>query len=389
MKILHTSDWHLGKSLYDFPLLADQKIMLDFLLNYISNEQIDAIVIAGDVYDRPIPSAEAVRLYDSFLTNAVAKMNVPTIVIAGNHDSASRLEFGSALYSGCGYHIFGTARQSQPPVILRDEYGEVHFHPIPWLHPAEARAMFDETKEQIKSFDDAYRMLLEQRTKSLNKSVRNVAVAHGFFAGISSHAEKDILTSDSEINIGGMDIADSSYFSAFEYTALGHLHAPQRAGAENVRYSGSPLKYSLSEEHQRKSFTVVELGANSVTEVRQVDIPCTYDVRSVCGTFDELLEPTYHENKNFDDYVFANITDSSVLHPMEKLRTLFPNLLGLRFITNEASFGTPILQANSGPKLTMLELFSRFYADAKGAPISEDKLEFLREIIEKSEVERN
>lgn len=391
MKLLHTSDWHLGKSLYEFSLLDDARRMLDFLLDLIVRERIDAVVIAGDIYDRPIPSAEAVRLYDSFLTKAVAELHVPVLAIAGNHDSASRLEFGSKLYAGGGYHVFGTAKPSEPPVILQDDFGEVRFYAIPWLHPAEMRAMYEDSAKEsgtvIKTFDDAYRVFLADMGKRLDKNVRNVAIAHGFFAGIASHAEKEILVSDSELHIGGMDIADSGCFADFDYTALGHLHAPQRAGAEHIRYSGSPLKYSLSEERQRKSCAIVELKAKGAREITLIDIPATHDVRSINGTFDELMEPTYHTNTAFDDYVFANITDSGALYPMEKLRTLFPNLLGLRFVTEAEAFSPPDLRSQTEQKLSVLELFERFYKDAKGTDMPEEGLAFLREVIGKNTVD--
>lgn len=380
MRILHTSDLHLGKNLYDFSLLDDQRAMLGFLLEIIEREEIEAVVIAGDVFDRPVPSAEAVRLYDDFLTKAVGGLGVPVIAVAGNHDSATRLEFGSALYRAGGYYVFGPARQPQQPVVLRDGFGDVWFHPVPWLHPAEARAIFPD--EGIKTFDDAYRVLLESRAADIDRNKRNVAVAHGFFAplGAKNQSEREMLTSESEISVGGMDIADSGYFSAFNYTALGHLHAPQRAGGETVRYSGSPLKYSLSEENQRKSCVIATIGEDGETDVRTIEIPATHDVRSVTGSFDELMEPSFHPNKQFNDYVFANVTDSGILYPMEKLRTLFPNLLGLRFITPEADFRPP--EISSGPRLTTLELFLRFYKDAKSADMPQDRLDYLYDVMQ-------
>lgn len=383
MRILHTSDWHIGKSLYNFSLLECQREALDFMLDLIVREEIGAVVIAGDIYDRPVPSAEAVRLYDYFLTRAVTELRVPVVAIAGNHDSASRLEFGSRLYQNSGYYVFGLSSEEQPPVILRDEFGELRLHPLPWIHPAQARAMFE---AEIKTFDDAYRVLLERRAEKIDSDVRNIALAHGFFAGLKSDAaKKEIITSDSEINIGGMDVADSVYFSAFDYTALGHLHAPQKAGGENIRYSGSPLKYSLSEENQKKSCVIVELGAKNDVQTQLVPIPASHDVRSITGCFDELMEPSFHENRQFDDFVFANITDSGVLYPMEKLRTLFPNLLGLRFITQDESFASPELGSVATSQPSVLEMFQRFYKDAKSVDMPDDRLEFVREILEEIE----
>ena len=383
MKILHTSDWHLGKNLYDFSILNDQRHALDFLLELLSSEKIDAVIIAGDIYDRPVPSAEAVRLYDYFLTTAVTKLRVPVIAAAGNHDSKSRLEFGSKLYSESGYHIFGTVKADVGYVTLHDDFGQVRIYPVPWLHPAEMRVLLE--NPDIKTFDDAYRLLLEKIT--IDENVRNIAVAHGFFARLGgSEAEKELITSDSEINVGGMDIADSKYFAKFDYTALGHLHMPQRAGGEYVRYSGSLLKYSVSEERQKKSFTIIELHKKGDVKVTTMPIPALRDVRSITGSFGELMEPDYHQNKNFDDYVFADVTDFGVLYPMEKLRTLFPNLLGLRFALEPGAPEDFALQSRSTAQISTLELFRRFYRDTYAEEMTAESLEFLTKVIQKSEV---
>ena len=265
MKILHTSDWHLGKSIYDFSLLEDQSRFISWLLELLPREQVDAVIIAGDIYDRPVPPGAAVALYDRFLSEAAGRLGIPVLAIAGNHDSPGRLQFGSSLYRKSGYYIVGSIGAGQEPVVLHDAIGPVRFTLVPYLHLTDVRALLPQ--ETVCTFDDAYRILMEQlRTEP---GVRNIAVAHGFFSAQGS----TLLTSDSEMSIGGMDYADISCFDGYDYVALGHLHAPQQAG-NVIQYSGSPLKYSLSEELQHKTVTLVELGKpGEPVLLREVPVP--------------------------------------------------------------------------------------------------------------------
>jgi len=376
MRLLHTSDWHLGKNLFSFSMLEDQHLIVRQILELIEEKQIDAVVIAGDVYDRPVPPVGAMELYDFFLTRAVLELGVPVLSIAGNHDSAGRLEFGSGLYRGSGYHVAGRVAMPAHKITLTDAYGPVHFHLLPYLHPADVRAIYPEAG--ARTFDDAWRALLS--TIRLNPEERNVAVAHGFFAALAPDAAaRAILTSDSEVSVGGMDIADSALFAAFDYTALGHLHAPQRAGGDTVRYSGTPLKYSLSEREQQKSVTVVELGEKGQVSAQAVPLTPRRDVRVVSGSLDFLLEPANHQNKHFDDYVFAELEDESVLYPMEKLRTLLPNLLGLRLHAREETAAALPTGPGTRKRLTEEDLFRRFYLEIKGEDIPPRALEIFKE----------
>lgn len=383
MKILHTSDWHLGKSLYEFSLLQDQQYMIEQLLLLLEKEGVEAVIIAGDIYDRPIPPARAVQLYDYFLAQAVGRLGISVLAISGNHDSPSRLEFGSGFYAASGYHICGSiaADVCIHRVTLADRFGDIHFYLLPFLHPADLRALFPD--EQIKTYDDTYRILLEKNNPALDLSQRNILIAHGFFSSIGQNStDKSLLTSDSEINIGGMDIADSTYFSAFDYTALGHLHAPQRAGSDRIRYSGSPLKYSMSEEKQKKSFTLIEAGEKGDMAITNLYITPLRDVRTVRGTLDQLLEPSFHENKAFGDYIFAELCDTQVLYPMEKLRKLFPNLLGLRFVENSDISFAQVQVGTAAPKLSPYEMFLRFYRESKGYDLSSEGMQYLSEVVE-------
>ena len=374
MKLLHTSDWHLGKSLYEFSLVEDQEHFLRWLLDFLRTEKIDALLLAGDIYDRPVPSAGAVRLFDAFLSEAVLKLGVRVLAVAGNHDSGARLEFASGLLGESGYHIAGKVGADIPFVTLTDEHGPVNIWLLPWLFPGDVRALFPES--EVKSFDSAYRQLFERGLSAFDPAGRNVIVAHGFFAG----AGGGCTLCDSEVSVGGMDITGGDIFAPFTYAALGHLHAPQRAGGEHVRYSGSPLKYSLSEERHQKSVTLIELGGAGEVQATQIPIPALRDVRTVRGTLSQLLDPAWHENKNFGDYVFAEITDPGALYPMEKLRTLFPRLLGLRFPQEERA-GLSLREIGGARERPgVQEHFIRFYKDIKGEDIPPAHLAVLREV---------
>ncbi|MCL2578601.1 MAG: exonuclease SbcCD subunit D [Oscillospiraceae bacterium] len=374
MRLLHTSDWHLGKSLFAFSLLEDQEYFLRELLGLLKAERVDALLIAGDIYDRPVPPAGAVRLFDWFLREAVAGLGVRVLAVAGNHDSGERLEFASTLLGGAGYHIAGKLGQEIPPVVLADEHGPVQIHLLPWIFPADARMALPGC--QAKSFDEGYKAVLGHMLPGLHLSARNIIVAHGFFAG----AGGQVLTSESEVSVGGMDLTDSRVFSSFSYAALGHLHAPQTAGCAHIRYSGSPIKYSLSEEIQRKSATLIELGKPSEVAVREIPLPALRDLRTVSGSFDDLMNPAWHANQNFGDYVFAEITDPGALYPMEKLRTLFPRLLGLRFPLTGGEDGAVHRIGGRRENLSPVEQFSRFYRAVKGEDIPDRHLRLLEEV---------
>ena len=378
MRILHTSDWHLGKSLYDFPLIDDQQFIIEEIINIIALHKIDAVIIAGDIYDRPLPSGSAIQLYDFFLSRVVKDMGVPVIAIAGNHDSAGRLEFGSSLYMSSGYYIFGRNKKDVCPVKIPDSYGEVYFFPFPYLHPADIRVLLDNTN--IKSYDDAYREIINYNTDFVDPAKRNIAVAHGFFSDLSGKDNTEVLTSDSEINIGGMDIANAAYFSDFDYTAIGHLHAPQWTMQGKIRYSGSPLKYSLSEEKHNKSATIVDVGQKGSLDFEIIPLAQIHDVRTLHGSFLQLCDPSYHSG-SFSDYVFAEISGDTAVYPMEKLRLIFPNILGLSFVDNinkiqEVKLSDKIEHSSAE------ELFGRFYREMKGEEPSEESLAMLREAID-------
>lgn len=378
MNILHTSDLHLGKSLYEVSLVQDQDHIINQIIEYVDTQKADLLIIAGDIYDRAIPSLEAVGLYDKLLSAVVGERKVPVAAIAGNHDSAERMDFGRELYLDSGYYIAGTVGASIRKVVLQDQYGPVDLYLLPYLEPADLRGLFP--GEPVRTFQDAYRLLLEQNAPSIDPSHRNLLVAHGFFSGLGQ--ENMLLTSDSELRVGGMDVVDSGLFSPFDYVALGHLHACQKAGRDTVRYSGSPLKYSLSEQDQQKGILSVTLREKGQAEVHLLPLSPLHDLRTIKGFFEELIDPSFHRDKPFDDYVFAEIQDTlAIAYPMEKLRTLFPNILGLRFSHEDGESEGWSPSGMAMAKRSPEELFADFYRSVHGSEISPQELELLRQVL--------
>lgn len=369
MKIIHTADLHLGKTINDMPLLNDQRHYLYALLSLAENENADCIVIAGDVYQRSVPPAEAVALFDEFL-NGACKKNIKVIAIAGNHDSGERLAFASNLLENSGVFIGARLEPVIKKVTLADSLGEVDFFLLPYFEPYEVRALYGD--DSIKTANDAFKALLGNNEELFDSSRRQVLVAHGFFGS----SQELSLFSDSEKSVGGSDMVDSSLAGIFDYTALGHLHAPQRAGGDYIRYGGSPLKYSVSEALQKKQVTIVNLGEKGKVDITFKEISPLHDLRVVEGAIDELLK-----SEKSDDYIFARLTDKGEIYgAMEKLRTVFPSAIGLKFIRDEAEAEFALASSASVKVKPPEELFSEFYSEMLGEEITEKRSEIMLEI---------
>lgn len=277
MKILHTADLHIGKLVNGFSMLSDQKYILEEILKITDREQPDVLIIAGDVYDKSVPSAEAVALFDDFLCR-LAKRNLQIFIISGNHDSAERIAFGGRLMEQSGVHLSPVYRKGIRPIVLADEHGPVNFYLLPFIKPVHVRMQFPE--EEIRTYADAVRTAVNGLL--IDCAERNVLVTHQFIAG-SERSDSE------EMSVGGTDSIPSSVFDNFDYVALGHIHKPQRAGRETVRYSGSPLKYSISEASHSKSVTIVELGEKGEVRISTESLKPLRDIRVMKGTYDELM----------------------------------------------------------------------------------------------------
>lgn len=371
---MHLADLHLGKRVNGFSMMEDQEYILNRILEIIEEEQPDGLLIAGDVYDKTIPPAEAVRLMDDFLT-AVAAKHVPVFLISGNHDSAERVAFGHQLMQGSGIWISpvydGTIRHH----TLEDRWGEVNIYLIPFLRPSVVRSFFPDV--EIEDYTDALRTIVEDL--QVDTSRRNVVLAHQFVTAAGALPE----TCDSEqLSVGGLDRVDGSVFSPFDYTALGHLHGPQRVGSETIRYAGSPLKYSLSELHQKKSVTVVELRAKGETEIRQIPLQPRREMIELRGTFEEILEEARKKGAPQTDYYHMILTDETdVVDALFRLREYYPNIMLLDYDNRRTRSQKEVEQLDRVEERTPGELFAALYEQQNGQEMDSDRKEYLDGLI--------
>ncbi|WP_342558508.1 exonuclease SbcCD subunit D [Metasolibacillus sp. FSL K6-0083] len=320
MKIFHTADWHLGKLVQGVYMTDEQRFILEQFIAAIDEEQPDAVIIAGDLYDRAIPPVEAVDLLDDILSKITMQRKIPVLAIAGNHDSPTRLQFGRQLMERAGLHIAGEINAIWQPIILNDEHGEVHFHFIPFTEPAIVKTILQD--DSITTYDEAMKKVIEQIMPTLNSDARHIAIAHAF---VTPNGDKQENTSDSErpLVIGGSECVDAHYFAPFHYTALGHLHRAHYVLNETIRYAGSPLKYSASEANHEKGFLIIDLAADGTVTVTKRPLIPRRDLRIVEGTLQEILR-----HQESEDYVFVRLIDTTpVIGAMEQIRTVYKNAL--------------------------------------------------------------
>lgn len=381
MKIFHTADWHLGKLVQGVYMTEDQSFVLESFIQDVKKDMPDAIVIAGDLYDRAVPPTEAVHLLDHTLKTLVMDLDIPVLAIAGNHDSPSRLHFASSMMKQTGLHMIGNLTAELEPVVLTDQFGEVHFHLIPYVDPSVVRNIF--VDETVRTHDDAMKKIVSMIEEKMDPSARHVFVGHAF---VTPYGEEEENTSDSErpLSIGGAEYVQARHFQPFHYTALGHLHQAHYVEQEHIRYSGSLLKYSISEEHHDKGYYMVDLDEDGTVTTEKRSLQPRRDMRSIECSMDELLQLDKNE-----DYVFVHLTDKTpVLMPMEKVRTVFPHALHVdrkQFMGEELG-GDRLQQKVSKTEADPLELFRSFYKEIKGEEISSEGehlfIEALEEIMQ-------
>lgn len=386
MKIFHTGDWHIGKLVNGFYMTEDQEFILAQLYDAIRSEKPDVLLIAGDLYDRSVPPVQAIELLNKALSTIVRELDTPVIAIAGNHDSSERLDFGSSLLRDSGLFISGMLMRGIKAVTLQDEFGPVHFYPIPYMDPPIVRELYED--ENIKTHDDAMKVILDDIQERMDPRERNIAIAHGYITGMSTGIQADEpVESDSEkaLAIGGTASVDPSYFKAFNYTALGHLHGPQRAGDDKIRYSGSLLKYSFSEANQRKGITIVEMDGSGQVELRFHALVPKRDFRILRGELKELIgsKAETTPGENHEDYIRAILTDrGELLDPISKLRSVYPNTMELiregRLVEAEAMNNSRTMVKNRSE----LSLFEDFYRDMTGVDCGASALEVVKSVIE-------
>ncbi len=377
MKFLHTADWHIGRLFHNISLLEDQRHVLDQLLGYLESEAIDAVIIAGDVYDRSVPPSSSVELLDQVLSQICMDMGIPVIMIPGNHDSAQRLNFGSRQLSQAGLYIIGDLDQIVKPVIVSGDEGDVCFYGIPYHNPQTVRNHFG---VEVSSFDEANAYLVEMITstmskKNASKKNANVLIGHCFVEG---GEESD---SERPLSIGGADKVSYKPFTVFDYVALGHLHSPQFKGEEHIRYSGSILKYSFSEQHQNKGVTLVEIDNSGLKSTKHLPLTPLRDMRIIEGEINTILEQG-KVDPNSDDYLMIRLTDRhAILDPMSRLRDVYPNVLHLEKPGMLQSADNPINREKL--KRGELEMFRDFFEQVSGHELTSQQDEAIRKTIEK------
>lgn len=319
MRILHTSDWHIGRQFHNVSLLEDQRHVLQQIVAAAKSEKVEVVLVAGDIYDRAIPPASAIALVDDVFNQLINELAIPVIIIAGNHDGPQRLGFASRQLAKAQLYIAGPLSADVQSVVLEDKHGEVVFYPIPYADPATVRDVFSDP--DIRSHNQAMEWIINTLPK--HKKQRSVAMGHCFLAGG--------LDCDSErpLTVGGVDQVSPKHFKDFNYVAMGHLHRQQKQGSEVIRYSGSPLKYSFSEESHKKSITIVDLDKTGNCEIKHVPLNALRDMRSISGALDDIIRDA-KKDSNADDYLLISLTDThAILDPMGKLRAVYPNVLHL------------------------------------------------------------
>ncbi|MGN1104569.1 MAG: exonuclease SbcCD subunit D [Candidatus Coproplasma sp.] len=372
MRFIHLSDLHIGKRFNEYSMIEDQKYILAQILDVIDNARAEAVIIAGDVYDKSVPSAEAVELFDNFLCK-LASRNLPTFVISGNHDSPERIAFGARLMTASKIYMSPVYNGVTAPVTLRDEFGEIDVYMLPFIKPANVRRFYPDA--EINSYTDAIKVAIDGM--GIETAKRNILITHQFVTGADR-------TESEEVSVGGTDNVDVSVFTPFDYVALGHIHRAQRCTRDTVRYCGTPLKYSFSEANDKKTVTVVNLGAKGDIELEYIGLKPLHDLKEIKGSYNDIMQKSFYEGTSYQsDYMHITLTDEEdIPDAIGKLRTVYKNLMRLdydnRRTRNNAVIETDLNARNKSP----LTLFSEFYKLQNNSEMSEEQSEYVSALIE-------
>ena len=373
MKLIHLSDIHLGKRVNEFSMLEDQAHILKKILAVVDEEKPNGVLIAGDVYDKSVPSTEAVQLFDDFLVR-LAKRKLPVFIISGNHDSPERLSFANRLIDAVGIHLAPVYNGVVEPITLSDEYGPVNVYMLPFIKPAHVRGFFPDT--EITDYSDAVAAAIGRM--NIDKTQRNVLITHQFVTGAQR--------SDSEeLSVGGTDNIGAEVFCDFDYVALGHIHGPQNMDSGRIRYCGSPLKYSFSEAAQQKSVTVAELKEKDTLEIHTVPLIPRRDMVELKGSYQQLTLREFYENTTYqEDYTHITLTDEEdIPDAVAKLRAVYHNLMKLDYDNTRTRHSAAISGAENVETRSPIDLFAEFYELQNGLPMSAEQTELVASLIEK------
>ena len=372
MKLIHLSDLHIGKRVNEVSMIEDQEYILLQILRIIDDEKPDAVLICGDVYDKSVPSAEAVTLFDDFLCR-LAKREIPVLIISGNHDSPERLAFGKVFLERAHIHVSPVYDGKAESVTISDDHGEVDFWLLPFVKPAHVKRFYPD--EGIESYTDALRVAVEQM--GIDPAKRNVLLTHQFITNALPCKSEDI------VSVGGSDNVDAAVFDDFDYVALGHLHSPQNIGSSRIRYCGTPLKYSFSEADHHKSVTVVKLGDKGDLSLELRPLLPRRDLRIIRGTFAEVTEKSFYEGTAADDYLQIILTDEEdIPEALGRLRQIYPNIMKLTYDNTRTRSSRIIDSAENVQRKSPLELFEELYELQNNQPMSDVQRNFALELIE-------
>ena len=372
MKFMHISDLHLGKRVNEFSMLEDQKDILKKILKIADEEEPQAVLIAGDIYDKSIPTVEAIQLFDEFLCE-LSKRKAKTFIISGNHDSAERMAFGGRLMKESGVYVAPAYSGKTEAITLEDEWGTVNIYLLPFVKPVNVKRFFED--EQIENYTDAVRMAVEQM--KVNTDERNILVTHQFVTGAKRSESEDI-------SVGGTDNVDVSVFDDFDYVALGHIHGPQKIGRECVRYCGTPLKYSFSEIHHKKSLTIVEMSEKGNVEIRMRKLSPLRDWCEIKGTYMELTEKAYYEKLDRESYMHITLTDEEdIPEAMRKLQVIYPNLMKLDYDNQRTREKTIFVNSTEMEEKTPFDIFEELYEKQNNQEMNEEQKKLIHNLVKK------
>lgn len=371
MKFIHMSDLHLGKHINQFSMLEDQKYIFNEIVEIIKKEKPNALLLSGDIYDKPIPPVEAVNLLDDFLSK-IALEKIPVLIISGNHDSPDRLSFGSSLMKSSQIYISQVYDGNIQCVTLEDENGPVNFYLLPYIKPSTVRQVFPE--EKINSFNDAVKLALSKL--SLNKDERNVLLAHQFVTGAQTCESEELF-------VGGSENVDASLFDDFDYVALGHIHGPQKVGRESIRYCGTPLKYSFSEVNHKKGLCLVELTKKGDFNCTLIPLKPLHEMRKLKGTFQEIMFGPESKASNKDDYLHITLTDEmDVPEGYGRLSSVYKNLISMDYDNSRTRANQDMTLLDNIKTVKPLELFEEFFEKQNNKKMTEDQKNFMEKLIE-------
>ncbi len=372
MKIMHLSDLHIGKKVNEYSMLQDQIYILKEILRIIDNEKVETVIIAGDVYDRSLPPNEALELFDEFLYQ-LSSRNVNVFVISGNHDSPERISYGGRMMTENKIFLSPVYDGNVKPISLNDDYGEVNFYLLPFIRPADIRRYFPD--ENIENYTDAVKVAIDNM--NVDFSERNILITHQFVTGAELSESEDII-------VGGTDNVSGEVFDGFDYVALGHIHREQTVGKDNIRYCGTPLKYSFSEAKHIKSVTILDFKDKENIKYSKIPLTPLRDMREIRGTYDELTLKSNYENTNVDDYLHITLTDEEdIPDAIGKLRSIYPNIMKLDY-DNLRTRGSGIVDAIENiESKSPFELFADLFKQQNNQDMSEEQEEIMRNLIDK------